>query len=91
MALRIDPDHRRFRDIVRGKIKQDLRKYISQGELIGRKGKDMVSIPLPLVKLVCDVSCGVHFAVLSFVPLNSSENVQIQAVPSGLVGKPAGR
>jgi len=40
MALRIDPDHRRFRDIVRGKIKQDLRKYISQGELIGRKGKE---------------------------------------------------
>ena len=30
MALRIDPDHRRFRDIVRGKIKQNLSKYISQ-------------------------------------------------------------
>src|SRR6478735_5936220 len=39
MALRIDPDHRRFRDIVRGKIKQDLRKYVSNGELIGRKDK----------------------------------------------------
>ncbi len=51
MALRIDPDHRRFRDIVRGKIKQDLRKYISQGELIGRKGKDLVSIPLPQINL----------------------------------------
>ena len=49
MALRIDPDHRRFRDIVRGKIKQDLRKYVSQGELIGRKGKDLVSIPLPQI------------------------------------------
>ena len=49
MALRIDPDHRRFREIVRGKIKQDLRKYISQGELIGRKGKDLVSIPLPQI------------------------------------------
>ncbi len=49
MALRIDPDHRRFRDIVRGKIKQDLRTYISQGELIGRKGKDLVSIPLPQI------------------------------------------
>ena len=51
MALRIDPDHRRFRDIVRGKIKQDLRKYISQGELIGRKGKDIVSIPLPQIDI----------------------------------------
>src|SRR5438046_1717491 len=51
MALRIDPDHRRFRDIVRGKIKQDLRKYVSQGELIGRKGKDLVSIPLPQINI----------------------------------------
>jgi hypothetical protein len=51
MALRIDPDHRRFRDIVRGKIKQNLKKYISNGELIGRKGKDKVSIPLPQITI----------------------------------------
>jgi sporulation protein YhbH len=51
MALRIDPDHRRFRDIVRGKIKQNLKKYISNGELLGRKGKDKVSIPLPQINL----------------------------------------
>jgi len=51
MTLRIDPDHRRFRDIVRGKIKQDLRKYISNGELIGRKGRERVSIPLPQIKI----------------------------------------
>src|SRR3954467_2698292 len=51
MALRIDPDHRRFRDIVRGKIKQNLKKYISNGELIGRKGKDLVSIPLPQINV----------------------------------------
>ena len=51
MALRIDPDHRRFRDIVRGKIKQNLKKYVSNGELIGRKGKDVVSIPLPQINM----------------------------------------
>ncbi|MDX2021071.1 MAG: DUF444 family protein [Deltaproteobacteria bacterium] len=51
MTMRIDPDHRRFRDIVRGKIKQDLRKYISNGELIGRKGKDRISIPLPQIQM----------------------------------------
>ena len=51
MALRIDLDHRRFREIVRGKIKQNLRKYISQGEMIGQKGKDMVSIPLPQIDI----------------------------------------
>jgi hypothetical protein len=49
MALRIDPDHRRFRDIVRGKIRQNLRQYISSGELIGRKGKNLVSIPVPQI------------------------------------------
>jgi hypothetical protein len=51
MSLRIDPDHGRFRDIVRGKIKQNLKKYISNGELIGRKGKDQVSIPLPQITI----------------------------------------
>ena len=51
MSLRIDPDHSRFRDIVRGKIKQNLKKYISNGELIGRKGKDRVSIPLPQIQI----------------------------------------
>jgi hypothetical protein len=29
MSQRIDSDHRRFREIVRGRIKQNLRKYIS--------------------------------------------------------------
>ena len=51
MSLRIDEDHRRFREIVRGKIKQNLKKYISQGELLGKKGKDVVSIPLPQIDI----------------------------------------
>jgi len=51
MSQRIDLDHGRFRQIIRGKIKQHLRKYISQGEMIARKGKDTVSIPLPQVDL----------------------------------------
>ena len=51
MALRIDPSHNRFRDIVRGKIKQNLRKYISNGEWLGRKGKDVVSIPVPQIEM----------------------------------------
>jgi uncharacterized sporulation protein YeaH/YhbH (DUF444 family) len=48
---RIDPDANRFRQIVRGKIKENLRKYISHGELIGRQGKHTVSIPLPQINL----------------------------------------
>ena len=51
MSQRIDQDHRRFRQIVRGKIRKNLRKYISQGEMIGKKGKDMVSIPLPQIDI----------------------------------------
>ncbi len=51
MSQRIDQDHRRFREIVRGKIKQNLRKYITQGELLGKKGKETVSIPLPSIDI----------------------------------------
>ena len=51
MIHRIDPDANRFKEIVRGKIKQNLKKYISHGELIGRQGKNVVSIPLPQIEL----------------------------------------
>jgi len=45
--MRIEHDLSRFKQIVRGKIRQNLRKYVTHGELIGRKGRDLVSIPLP--------------------------------------------
>ncbi|MBI3828244.1 MAG: DUF444 family protein [Planctomycetes bacterium] len=48
---KIERDHSRFRQIVRGKIKKELRKYMSNGELIGKKGKDLVSIPLPQIDI----------------------------------------
>jgi len=51
MSLKIDQDHSRFRAIVRGKIRENLRKYISSGEMIGRKGKDLVSIPIPQIDI----------------------------------------
>ena len=46
-ANRIKRDSTRFRDIVRGKIRQNLRKYVNHGEMIGRQGKHAVSIPIP--------------------------------------------
>jgi uncharacterized protein len=49
MALRIDQDHSRFKQIVRGKIKQNLKKYVQQGEMMGKKGKEFVSIPVPFI------------------------------------------
>ena len=42
---------RRFRQIVKGKIKQDLKKYVTHGEMIARKGKDTVSIPMPQIQI----------------------------------------
>ncbi len=45
--MKIQRDTDRFREIVRGKVRENLRKYINHGEMIGRKGKDLVSIPVP--------------------------------------------
>jgi sporulation protein YhbH len=47
MVMKIDRDATRFKEIVRGKIRENLRKYITHGEMIGRKDGDLVSIPLP--------------------------------------------
>ena len=51
MAQRIDSDQRRFRDIVRGRVRRNLRQYISKGELIGKQGEDIVSIPVPQIDI----------------------------------------
>ena len=44
--MKIDADHQRFRKIVRGKIRDDLRKFLTRGELLGREGKRYISIPV---------------------------------------------
>ena len=51
MGQKIERDHQRFRKLVRGKVKSNLSKYISRGEMIGKKGKDLVSIPLPQIDI----------------------------------------
>ena len=47
----IDPDTNRFRKIVRGKIRENLKQYVSQGELLARQGKKVVSVPLPQIDI----------------------------------------
>ncbi len=51
MVKRVAPDNNRFRQIVRGKIKQNLKGYISRGEIFGKQGKNTISIPLPQIEL----------------------------------------
>src|SRR5262245_47466609 len=51
MGQKIERDYQRFRKIVRGKVKSNLSKYISRGEMIGKKGNDLVSIPLPQIEI----------------------------------------
>ncbi|MBL8745044.1 MAG: DUF444 family protein [Phycisphaerae bacterium] len=46
MIARIEQDHQRFRQIVKGKIRGDLRKFLSRRELIGKEGRGLVSIPI---------------------------------------------
>jgi hypothetical protein len=49
--MKMESDLNRFRKIVRGKIKKELRRFISSGDLIGRQGKKQVTIPLPRIDL----------------------------------------
>jgi hypothetical protein len=77
MVKKIEKDHSRFRQIIRGKIKKELRKYITRGELIGKKGKDLVSIPVPQINLP-------HFRY-------SSKNTGGVGQGEGDVGTPIGR
>jgi uncharacterized protein len=46
MVSKIEQDHSRFRQIVKGKIRKDLRRFIARGEMIGKEGKRFVSIPV---------------------------------------------
>ncbi|MFN0136640.1 MAG: DUF444 family protein, partial [Phycisphaerae bacterium] len=45
-TLKIQKDHQRFRQIVKGKIRGDLRKFLTRGEFIGKEGKHLISIPI---------------------------------------------
>ncbi len=51
MSSSIGKDHQRFRQIVKGKIREDLRKFLTRGELLGREGHRTISIPIRGVDL----------------------------------------
>ncbi|MCE3009564.1 MAG: DUF444 family protein [Proteobacteria bacterium] len=49
--MSIKEDLNRFRDIIRGKIKEDFRRFVSQGEMIGKRENEYVKIPLPQIEI----------------------------------------
>ena len=51
MTRSIDRDLQRFKRIVRGKVRDNLRKYVTHGEMLGRKGREIVSIPVPNIEI----------------------------------------
>lgn len=51
MILNIENDLNRFRNIVKGRVRKDLKRYMSSGEIIGKQGDKFVSIPLPEINI----------------------------------------
>ncbi|MCB9092287.1 MAG: DUF444 family protein [Halobacteriovoraceae bacterium] len=47
----IKRDHSRFRKIIKGKIRQNLRRFVSQGQQIIPKGKESFNIPMPSIEI----------------------------------------
>src|SRR5258706_12763870 len=48
---RIESDVNRFRQIVRGKVREELKKHLGKTELFGKQGGHVVSIPIPHLEL----------------------------------------
>lgn len=51
MSFKIGSDINRFKDIVRGRVKNDLKKFVSVGHMLGKQGKDLIKIPLHSINL----------------------------------------
>ncbi|MDX9732087.1 MAG: DUF444 family protein [Bdellovibrionales bacterium] len=49
--MSIREDQSRFRDIVRGRIKENFKKYVTHGEMIGKRENDLVKIPVPSIDI----------------------------------------
>ena len=51
MTRAIDRDNQRFKEIVRGKVRENLKKYITHGEVLGKQGREVVSIQVPNIEI----------------------------------------
>lgn len=50
-SLGMEPDLRRYREIIRGKVRDDLQDYITSDEIIAQHGNDVVSVPVKEVQI----------------------------------------
>lgn len=51
MIPKIEGDRARFKKILKGRVREELKKFIEQGEMIGRVGGKYVKIPVPRIDL----------------------------------------
>ncbi len=51
MGLRIHNDHARFNDVIRGRIKKNLKNYIKSGEFISKQGNQKIAVPISRIDL----------------------------------------
>lgn len=52
MAIQnVQKDHARFREIVKGAVRRNLKQYISRGEILGKEGGKTVKIPIPEIEI----------------------------------------
>jgi uncharacterized protein len=51
VILNIENDLNRFRNIVKGRVRKDLKRYMANGEMIGKQGDKFVSIPIPEINI----------------------------------------
>ena len=49
--MSIREDQNRFKNIVKGRVRSDFKKYVSNGELIGKQGDEFVKIPIPRIEI----------------------------------------
>ena len=49
--MSIREDQSRFKTIIKGKVREDFKKYVTNGELIGRREGEFVKIPMPKIDI----------------------------------------
>jgi len=49
--IEIEANRQRFRDIIKGKVRENLHRYVNQVDLTGKQGNDLVKIPLPRIEI----------------------------------------